>query len=40
MTIDNKNESDPGKIAEGFNSYFSSIAEKLQNKIYGANTDL
>ena len=39
MTIDNKNESDPGKIAEGFNSYFSSIAEKLQHKIYGANTD-
>ena len=39
MTIDNKNESDPVKIAEGFNSYFSTIAEKLQQKIYGANTD-
>ena len=30
MIMDNKNESDPGKIAEGFNSYFSSIAEKLE----------
>ena len=33
LTDDNKLETDPTKIAEGFNSYFSSIAEKLQNKI-------
>ena len=34
MTIDSKFESDPTKIAEGFNGYFSSIAEKLQQKIF------
>ena len=34
MTLDNKFESDPTKIAEGFNGYFSTIAEKLQEKIY------
>ena len=30
---DNKLETDPTKIAEGFNNYFSSIAETLQEKI-------
>ena len=39
MSINNVNESDPTKIAEGFNSYFSTIAEKLQNKIYSVNTN-
>ena len=34
MTIENKFETDPTKIAEGFNGYFSSIAEKLQQNIY------
>ena len=34
MTIDNKFETDPIKIAEGFNGYFTSIAEKLQQNIY------
>ena len=34
MKIDNKFETDPTKIAEGFNGYFSSIAEKLQQNIY------
>ena len=33
----NKLETDPTKIAEGFNSYFSSIAEKLQEKIPPGN---
>ncbi len=31
MSVNNINESDPTKIANGFNSYFSTIAEKLQN---------
>ncbi len=39
MSINNESESDPTKIAEGFNSYFSSIAEKLQNNIYSVNTN-
>ena len=39
MSINNVNESDPTMIAEGFNSYFSTIAEKLQNKIYSVNTN-
>ena len=32
MLIDKKNTSDPTKIAEGFNNYFSTIAEKLVPK--------
>ena len=32
MMIDNKLETNPTAIAEGFNSYFSSIAEKLLPK--------
>ena len=32
-------ENDPSKIAESFNSYFSTIAEKLQNKIYPDNAN-
>ncbi len=39
MLINNKNESDPTTIAQGFNSYFSSIAEKLQGNIYSVNTN-
>ena len=39
MSINNKNESDPAAIAQGFNSYFSSIAEKLQGKIHSVNTN-
>ena len=39
MSINNKNESDPTGIAMGFNSYFSSIADKLQGKIYSVNTN-
>ena len=33
MLIDNELETDPTKIANGFNSYFSSIAEKLQQNL-------
>ena len=32
-------ETDPSKIADSFNSYFSSIAEKLQEKIYPGNAN-
>ena len=32
MMIDKEIQTDPGKIAEGFNTYFSTIAEKLQSK--------
>jgi hypothetical protein len=39
MIINNNSESDPNKIAEGFNSFFSSIAEKLQGNIHTANAD-
>ena len=39
MLINNSSESDPNKIAEGFNSFFSSIAEKLQGNIHSVNTD-
>ena len=39
MIIYNNSESDPNKIAEGFNSFFSSIAEKLQGNIHTANAD-
>ena len=39
MLINDTSESDPTKIAEGFNSFFSSIAEKLQGNIYSVNTD-
>ena len=39
MVINNDNESDPKKIAEGFNAFFSSIAEKLQENIHSVNTD-
>ena len=34
MTINDNFETDPTKIAEGFNDYFSSIAEKLQENIH------
>ena len=38
ILIDNEMETDPTKIAEGFNVYFSSIAEKLQQDIsFGDN---
>ena len=38
MLIDKEVISDPSKIAEGFNSYFASIAEKLQQKtVFGEN---
>ena len=39
MLINDSSESDPTKIAEGFNSFFSSIAEKLQGNIHSVNTD-
>ena len=39
MLINDNNESDPTKIAEGFNSFFSSIAGKLQDNICSVNTD-
>ena len=39
MLINNSSETDPNKIAEGFNSFFSSIAEKLQGNIHSVNTD-
>ena len=36
--IDNQLETDPTKITEGFNTYFSSIAEKLQQNVsFGVN---
>ena len=34
ILVDNKLETDPSKIAEGFNTYFSTIAEKLQHEIH------
>ena len=34
MIVDKEFETDPTKIAEGFNDYFSSLAEKLQQNIY------
>ena len=34
ILINNELETDPTKIAEGFNTYFCSIAEKLQQNIY------
>ena len=34
ILVDNKLETDPSKIAEGFNTYFSTIAEKLQQEIH------
>ena len=38
MMIDNKLITNPTNIAEGFNNYFSSIAEKLQqNLTFGNN---
>ena len=39
MLINENSESDPKKIAEGFNSFFSSIAGKLQDNIHSVNTD-
>ena len=39
MSINKESESDPTKIAEGLNSYFASIAEKLQGNIYSVNTN-
>ena len=39
MLINENSESDPKKIAEGFNSFFSSIAGKLQGNIHSVNTD-
>ena len=35
ILLDNEIETDPTKIAEGFNAYFSSIAEKLQQNSFG-----
>ena len=39
MLINNINESDPTKIAEGFNNHYASVAKKLQDKIYSNNTN-
>ena len=39
MSINNINESDPKKIAEGFNSHYASVAKKLQDKIYSTGTN-
>ena len=35
ILLDNEIETDPTKIAEGFNAYFSLIAEKLQQNSFG-----
>ena len=39
ILIDDQFESDPTKVAEGFNNYFTSIAEKLQENIFSGNTN-
>ena len=39
ILVDNKIETDPTKIADDFNGYFASIAEKLQQNIFSENTD-
>ena len=39
MLINNVTESDPTKIAEGFNDHYASVAKKLQDKIYSNNTN-
>ena len=39
MLIKNANESDPTKLAEGFNSHYATVAKKLQDNIYSNNTD-
>ena len=39
MLINNANESDPTKLAEGFNSHYATVAKKLQDNIYSNNTD-
>ena len=39
IMIDKELETDPQKIAEGCNSYFSSIAEKLQQNQEFSNND-
>ena len=39
MLINNVNESDPTKIAEGFNNHYASVAKKLQDKIHSNNTN-
>ena len=39
MLINNINESDPTKIAEGFNNHYASVAKKLQDKIHSNNTN-
>jgi len=39
ILINNELETDPSKIAEGFNGYFSSIADKLQQNIFSGNNN-
>ena len=39
MLINNISESDPTKIAEGFNNHYASVAKKLQDKIHSNNTN-
>ena len=39
MRIGKEISTDPSKIAEGFNDFFSSIAKNLQDKIYFAGED-
>ena len=34
ILIDGESSDDPNKIANGFNNYFSNVAEKLQGKIH------
>ena len=39
ILVNNNLENDPSKIAESFNSYFASVAKKLQQNIYSENTN-
>ena len=39
MLVNNISESDPTKIAEGFNIHYASVAKKLQDKIHSNNTN-
>ena len=39
LIVNNKLISDPSEVANKFNEYFSTIAEKLQSKIYHTGTD-
>ena len=39
LIINNKLASDPNEVADKFNEYFSTIAEKLQSKIHLAGID-